>query len=574
MIQHAPLQTYGSLLFFAPVASKVRQIFWNQRMPGLGTIQGVKFDWDAYLQTLKGHDGYISAIAVSPDSQIVASGSSDNTVQLWSAITGAHLQTLEAHANAVDVVVFSDNKTLASGSRDGTVRIWNLPTGKLLHTLRHLHGTVTAVVFLPDGEHLASASTSSFGSEVSIRIWNLKTGAPPKELFQSSRHTFRRVAFSPDSQLMASGLSDNTIEIWDFPTVSHRYKLKGHSDSITTMVFSHNNQLLASASFDDHVRLWNIEDGVQIFALQSHLESFKAIAFSPDGRLLASSWPDQDIRIWNVADGTHQDTLSGHQSSVITLAFSADSRILASGSPDKTIRLWDAEMHQHQQPTDIHRDKITTVILSPDGQLVATSSFDKTVRLWEVSTGACLRALSGHDAGVDDITFSPDGKLLASFDGSVWIWDVESGTIQQKIDEQNGLVTAVNYSADGQLAAFASFNTVTLYDAETGSDLLTLEGHSDYVDQVVFPPIASFSRLCRVIVGLSDSGRRTRVCSGIFSEMAIFMMNFSSPLIANSSSLRKTTASFFGTLSQTGKSWRSRLKLVSQALPCRRTPSF
>ncbi|KAG8161153.1 hypothetical protein KVR01_009417 [Diaporthe batatas] len=120
IIERAPLQTYGTLLFFTPVASKVRQMFWNQRMPRLDPIQGVKMDWDAHLQTLEGHDNFILAIAFSPDSQVIASGSGDATVRLWSANTGAHLHTLEGHSSVVSAVVFFDNETLASGSYDGT----------------------------------------------------------------------------------------------------------------------------------------------------------------------------------------------------------------------------------------------------------------------------------------------------------------------------------------------------------------------------------------------------------------------------------------------------------------------
>lgn len=502
-------------------------------MPRLGPIQGVKADWDAHLQTLECQNSYIHAIAFSPDGQVLASGS-HYTVRLWSTITGAHLQTLEGHGNTVNVVIFSDNETIASGSRDGTVRIWNLPTGKLLHTLSARYDIIEAVVFLPDGEHLASASTAR-GEPFSVQLWNLKTGAPPNELFQSYKNAFQDVAFSADGQLMASRLSDNTIEIWKFPSCCHLRTLKVHSKWVGNMVFSLNNQLFAAGSYDLILRLWNIEDGVQICALPSGVSPTGAIAFSPDGLMLASVWTQCDIRIWNVANGTLQDTLSGHRNTPTTVAFSPDSQLLASGSFDKTIKLWDVEMHTHQQPIDGHSNFITKVIFSPDGQLVATGSRDRTARLWDVSTALCLRPLTIYndtDIHQDfNLAFSPDGKLLASFNvhSSIQIWNVENGTLQQKIDEQSGLVTAVDYSMDGQLAASASFNTVTLYNAETGIKLFTHQRHRKLVKEVVFSPNNEFLASLSLDEDIRLWETKTGMLRGVLGEGRIYQKPVFSP---------------------------------------------
>ena len=66
----------------------------------------------------------INSVAFSPDGATLASGSDDNTVQLWDVERRQHIETLE-HPSWVRSVVFSpDGNTLATACGDGTVRLW------------------------------------------------------------------------------------------------------------------------------------------------------------------------------------------------------------------------------------------------------------------------------------------------------------------------------------------------------------------------------------------------------------------------------------------------------------------
>ena len=64
-------------------------------------------------------------MCISLDGQRIVSGSGDETMKVWDALSGVCLSTLEGHDKEVESVCISaDGQRIVSGSRDKTVKVW------------------------------------------------------------------------------------------------------------------------------------------------------------------------------------------------------------------------------------------------------------------------------------------------------------------------------------------------------------------------------------------------------------------------------------------------------------------
>ena len=161
-----------------------------------------------------------------PNSNYVATGSSDRSVRLWDCVTGNCVRLMTGHKGTVSALSFSiDGRFLASGGADKKVLVWDLAHGNLLANLPGHTMTISDLVFSRDGTVFATASLDG-----SIQLWDFAR--------LTDEATLEDMHMSHNSDVTRRG---DSLRLARYPT---------KATPIMGIHFTRRNLLLAAGMFD------------------------------------------------------------------------------------------------------------------------------------------------------------------------------------------------------------------------------------------------------------------------------------------------------------------------------------
>ena len=393
--------------------------------------------WDVAAQssrrTFTEHNAEVLSIAFIPETQDVATVSSDGAVFLWQAETGTLAYSQRGDGQeTVSAALSPTGAGYAIASKDGSLslRPFNVEGETSNELSRTLTGHaapgrwVTGIAWSQDGRRLAS----TLGSDVTV--WDATTNEPLR-VFTEHAAAVTSVAWEPGGRRLATGDREGSVLIWDGETGEQLVVLTGHTDDVASLSWSPDGSRLASAgSLDDSAIIWNAQTGEALHSLHGDGAGLWSVAWSPDGDTLAVGTTIGVVRLWNVSGSESpqlRDSQRRHLSWVAGMAWSPDGSRLASAGADNRIVLWEIASDDTVVLTG-HSHVVRDVAFSPDGNQLASVARDELVILWDVgpeAEGSPLAVLVGHTEGVNDVAWSPDGTTFASGsdDGTVILWD-------------------------------------------------------------------------------------------------------------------------------------------------------
>jgi WD40 repeat protein len=436
--------------------------------------------------------GWIFSIAVSPDSQLFATGASNGEIGLWRVGSGELLNKFRGHSGWVWSVAFSpDGKLLASTSQDATTRLWDVETGRVRHLLQTDRKQVLSVAFHPTGRLLATGHGCG-----RVDIWQVASGALERT-YSAHAGEVCSLRFSPDGKLLVTGSDDTTAKIWDVATGELRHDFSEHKRRIWSVRFSPDGTLIATGSGDGTVKVWNFATGTSIATLPGYSKWLMSISFSPDGGSLAVGNSDNEVKIWDLHDLRTNDvpkaiaTLRGHGALVSLIQFSPDGKFLMTGDSTRSLRRWDAQTWQEISCQKGYNNKVDAVMFLPGGTEIVSGSQDGIVRRWDVQTGELLlRTAIEHDFALSKIDYNPhDGSIVsAGEDCHLKIWDVATGQVVRMLTSTHGTAWGARFSPDGKVIASSSMCGRVCLWTTTGTLIATLLGHHNLVRSIAFSP--------------------------------------------------------------------------------------
>jgi transcription initiation factor TFIID subunit 5 len=267
---------------------------------------------------------------------------------------------------SVNCIDFSDDGQLvAAGTTESVIRVWSMDGKPLKSTLpkeqdrdagfssRRLAGhtgTVYAISFAPSAANDRASPFSpdtrckwllSASIDKSVGLWNLETWQLMVKYMGHNKPVWD-VQWGPFGHYFLSGGHDRAARLWTTDHVTCHRIFAGHDSDVDCVAFHPNSAYVFTGSCDKTVRMWAVTTGNPVRMFVGHPGNITAIACSPSGKLLASADDAGVICLWDLGPGKLFKRMRGHgKGGIWSISWSVESTVLTSGGADGTVRMWD-----------------------------------------------------------------------------------------------------------------------------------------------------------------------------------------------------------------------------------------
>ena len=504
----------------------------------------ILWDLDARkeLRHWSAHTGWVTAVAFSPDGQILISGGEGGLTILWDINTGNEVRQLTGNSGAiiglgVSSTVDASDSALLTGSEDGTMILWDINTGQILNHFERYSSPLTnlavassqplAVSGYKDGsmilwdlnsaqlvwhnqisvEPVAGVAISTDGSFIlstasfSLRYIDSQSGEVVKQ--NSTGGTPVQVVFSPDGKF-ALVVYAGVIVQWDVENWHEQQMLTVDIDGLTALAISHDGYLGLSGYANGSLHLWNLVEALDYQTFDTHMMA-DSLAVSPDGQYLLlgnQSTDTQSPVLWDISGAHIIKTFQGFNEKVApgAVAISPDGRYAAAGGGEDStglpaLMVWNLANGELACNLEGYRAVVRSVAFSPNSRLLLASSEalnpdeKNDLILWDVQTCQLVRRFDlNENEDVAGIAFNSEGSLAvtgSAFNKSTILWDVNTGREIRRfvIPINSGFIPIfdVAFGPDERTIVAPGPGPIYLWDVETGKIIRRYTGHTALV---------------------------------------------------------------------------------------------
>lgn len=480
----------------------------------------------------------ILGVALSPDGTRIASW--NGRIQLWKVGDANPLDVFEAPQEDVKLAVFSPSGQELAAMTRKEILIWEVQTHKLLASLAYPKDGVGSFlpyyptpVFSGDGRYLFV----NWKGRLQVWDWRANAVLRTKSILPQDEAWI----VNPNGAIMAYLSSDYLPAIWDWRTDKLRTPRMPRGVTVKRLAFSPDGELLAGACSDMQLRIWETGSGDERQSIRSPQgSSIGQLAFSrlgdrlaafagdgPDslprvgnrkGERLQHATSDRTIRIWSVTTGRELRSIRDELGQPSMLAFRGDDRQLAVAFRSGALKLF--EVHPcldsshalpavNQKPViDINRG----VAFNHKLEVVASANAG-VVYLRDIQTGELRHSVPLADArqDVQHLVFNKTGNRLVALSRQRGAASPNISAKPQRtelsldvINNLTGVVIAsraisvpfaerakIAIDPDGALLAVGVENRLHTFDGVTGEPLNTFE-QEGFIESLAFHPIQAW----------------------------------------------------------------------------------
>jgi WD40 repeat protein len=265
----------------------------------------------------------VMLVAWSPNGNLLASMSNDDTFRIWDLETG--VEKIIQHAScdyswSIDdcknssIAWSPDGNALAFTDDNSEIKVWDIEKEKVKISFESPTQEIIRFSWLNNEE------IASIGSDRTIRIWNILLGEQTGSIGFDCKRRYSKtcylhlytVTWSSDNETLAfeegyaipRGGSDGGISIFRILNiVDGEEKFEVYVPKAYNISISPDAVKFAVGYFRSNIGIVDINNLNVVQVIGNHIGRYgiTSIAWSPDGSKIASAGADGTIRIWGIA---------------------------------------------------------------------------------------------------------------------------------------------------------------------------------------------------------------------------------------------------------------------------------
>lgn len=429
----------------------------------------------------------------SPDGKLVVLPAVNRNAAVYSVADGSRSYFLGEHSDDVLACVFSDNgKFIATWARDGTAAIWtsdgvrvkeltyetSLPTSCRPFFLRgsnyfaitgpdgtkvdSVSPTTSSASYYPERNARASVASDSMLLRDSrlLKIIDARTGNVVNSVEMDRR--VLEYALCGEDRFVASALG-KSVSVVDIRTGEKVADLRGHDDTISSLVGHPSQEIFVSSSFDGTVRIWNVRSDADRCTYPSKVNRTKPFTgFSLDGKL-ALIGPVSDIQT------TIQRKSALDQSGVKVpgelIAAIEDDRIVTYASGALTV--WDTTSARSLASTVEFSSGVRAAVSLAEGQLLCLTKAGRiVVWFWKEERVSFMNELE-EPVGAWAISIGRNRLYAGMRNGEVREYDLSAPFMHSLLDRFDAPIIDLSLDSSGaKMAIVTKRNSAVVYDTQ------------------------------------------------------------------------------------------------------------
>lgn len=549
------------LLFNAGLVNKAESMLWKEyieSMPGTDSIINEKGKeevnrrshwalWSLYaknpcLHSFTTGNSPLQSISLSPDGELLATGSQDGCVQIWDMPEGLLRVTLPVNQELTNWCTFSpDGSLLGMAGRNNDIIIYEVETLSCMNVKNNDSNHQSQIHWHPQQPLYATFSS------LDNKLWIFNSDTfELTHCVDSPKDRFKSIAFSSSGRLIGTSDNKNIVSLYDIATFnevcSYRidYNLtRAHASKIVFDRVDPKDKRLFVTNWNEIEVLEIDSTGIRLlnrFNIPGLHFSEMIDFFDTDdeGRFLLIGLASGKVIVLDSQKGDCLMACKGYTNSVRGVCFDTNRGLIHTASRDGDIRTWESDLFKAATKLVGHEDTVFDVEFSSDGEMLASASIDGTIRLWDVNTGKQIGLKRSEEMdGFSCILFHPkNNSLLVSGDWhsgrvncAICLWELDSSEIDDKpkiIGQQGAWITSIACCSDGRFIASTSGDeTAIFWDGYTDKKIAELDcGDCEFlnnrIDCVDFGPVTEGSPY-PFVMSICDG----KIVSGTITEKGV-----------------------------------------------------